>query len=392
MKMVTLSQRSTPNCLPSSGTGRPLAAVDSSRLRLPSSPPTVTSSTSTDPPASLPSDPRRHTTAKRAPLSLPPGHKLPLAEMNNPHCLPSPALTISSTESLPVLIPASTGSSSPPVTPTQPVASPQRHLTQPAQPPPRTPPASPTAPPRQPSTLMLVAAKHLLPTRSATTRRSPRRRSPAAPAWQLPTVPASAPAVDPATAAAWPLPGKASPANDTGADAVAAIPTATATPAAAAPATMDDHPPNHAALHGDDIPEPSATPFDWADDEDLVCDSRSADAQFVVREHPHPTMPQDPTSSQRLGRRDFLINVRRLLMDAATMPALGEYRAQYIQDLQRVQVRTRTLRQAVDNFNLAVDDMIVHYTQRPLVFEYFHELCTQYQEQVVQAEGTVPLL
>eukprot|EP00892_Ulva_mutabilis_P003608 jgi/Ulvmu1/1619/UM112_0005.1 len=128
---------------------------------------------------------------------------------------------------------------------------------------------------------MLVAAKHPLPTRSATTRRSPRRRSLAAPACQLPTVPASAPAVDPATAAAWPLLGKAAPANDTGADAVAANPTATATPAAAAPATMDDHPPNHAALHGDDIPGPSATPFDWADDEDLVCDSRSADPQFV---------------------------------------------------------------------------------------------------------------
>lgn len=103
-------------------------------------------------------------------------------------------------------------------------------------------------------------------------------------------------------------------------------------------------------------------------------------------------MPQDPTSSQRLGRRDFLTNVRRLLMDAATMPALGEYHAQYIQDLQRIQLRTRTLRQAVDNFNLAMDDMIERYAQRSLVPEYFHELCTQYQEQVEQAEDTVPLL
>lgn len=102
----------------------------------------------------------------------------------------------------------------------------------------------------------------------------------------------------------------------------------------------------------------------------------------AVRALPVPEIPQDPTSSAEIRRQQFLGNVRQLLMDATTMPALGEYHPQYLSDLHHMRRATQQLQEAVTYLEDSMDNMIANYTNRQLMPAYFYELCRDFPSQL----------
>lgn len=102
----------------------------------------------------------------------------------------------------------------------------------------------------------------------------------------------------------------------------------------------------------------------------------------AVRELPVPQIPQGPTTSTLFQRRRFLRNVHTLMLDAATMPALGEYHPQYLTDLCRVRKATRKLHAAVAELDDTMSDLIHNYSGRQVLPEYFHELCRDFSSQI----------
>ena len=102
----------------------------------------------------------------------------------------------------------------------------------------------------------------------------------------------------------------------------------------------------------------------------------------AVRNLPVPEIPQDPTSHSLVQRRRFLQNVRQLMLDATTMPALADYHSQYLTDLCHVRRVTRRLHDAVLDLDEAMSEMINRYSGRQLLPEYFHDLCDEFPSQL----------
>lgn len=93
-----------------------------------------------------------------------------------------------------------------------------------------------------------------------------------------------------------------------------------------------------------------------------------------------PEMPQDPTTSRRAVHARFMRNVHRLMRDATTMPALGDYHSQYLHDLSAVRKATASLGAAVDRLAVAMDHIIDNYSNRQLMPQYFDDMCADFDD------------
>lgn len=99
---------------------------------------------------------------------------------------------------------------------------------------------------------------------------------------------------------------------------------------------------------------------------------------------PRPQRPRDPTTSANLDRYRFHSNVYQLLLDAASMPALGGYFPQYLEDLRAVRTATRDLRESAAHLDDAISTLVQRYQNRDILPEYFIDLLRDFASQVHQ--------